>query len=110
MSEDQNQFLRLLGQVPARLNSEQTAWALNCQPHDVPVLVVAKLLKPLGNPPPNSVKYYATREVLELAQDRGWLAKVTQALNRHWQTKNQAKKKGLAAGGKNGTLLMDEKR
>ena len=48
-------------------------------------------------------------ELLELALARRWLAKVTQALNRHWQTKNQAKQKGLAAGGEKGTLLMDEK-
>jgi hypothetical protein len=32
---------------------------LNCQPHDVPILVAARLLKPLGNPPPNSVKLFA---------------------------------------------------
>ena len=33
-----------------RLTSEQVAWVLNCQPHDVPVLVMGRLLKPLGNP------------------------------------------------------------
>lgn len=64
---------------------------LNCQPHDVPVLVAAKLLKPLGNPPPNCVKFFATLEVLELAKDRSWLAKLTNALNQHWQQKNQRK-------------------
>jgi hypothetical protein len=37
--------------------AEQAAWVLNCQPHDVPILVAALLLKPLGNPPPHSVKY-----------------------------------------------------
>jgi hypothetical protein len=31
----------------------------------VPVLVAARLLKPLGNPQPNSVKFFATLEVLE---------------------------------------------
>jgi hypothetical protein len=36
MNEAQNQFLRLLGQVPARLTADQTAWVLNCQSHDVP--------------------------------------------------------------------------
>jgi hypothetical protein len=97
MKEDQNQFLRLLGQLPARLNSEQTAWVINCQPHDVPVLVAARLLKPLGNPPPNSVKYFATLEVLEQAKDRSWLAKVTNNLNQHWQHKNAAKRN--ASGG-----------
>jgi hypothetical protein len=65
MKEEQNQFLRLLGQLPARLTAEQAAWVLNCQPHDVPILVVARLLKPLGNPPANSVKFFATLELLE---------------------------------------------
>jgi|SRR6185437_4138634 len=91
MKEEQNQFLRLLGQIPARLTAEQTAWVLNCQPYDLPVLVAARLLKPLGNPQPNSVKYFASVEVLELAQDRTWLSKMTNALNLHWKRKNAAK-------------------
>ncbi len=37
----------LLGQLPARLTAEQAAWVLNCQVHDIPALVAAKLLKPL---------------------------------------------------------------
>ena len=92
MKEEQNQFLRLLGQLPARLTAEQTAWVLNCQPHDVPVLVAARLLKPLGNPQPHSVKYFAALEVLELAKDRPWLARMTNAINQHWQRKNATKK------------------
>lgn len=92
MKEEQNQFLRLLGQLPARLTAEQTAWVLNCQPHDVPVLVAARLLKPLGNPPPNSVKFFAVTEVLEQAKDRAWLAKVTNALNQHWRVKNSGRR------------------
>jgi len=95
MKEEQNQFLRLLGQIPARLTAEQTAWVLNCQPHDIPVLVAARLLKPLGNPQPNSVKYFASVEVLELAKDRAWLARMTNALNQHWQRKNSVKKEAV---------------
>ena len=91
MKDDQQRFLNLLGQLPARLTVEQTAWVLNCQPHDVPVLVVARLLKPLGNPQPNSVKYFATLEILELTKDRTWLAKVTNAVSQHWKQKNQRK-------------------
>ena len=93
MRDDQHRFLTLLGQLPARLTTEQAAWVLNCQAHDVPILVASRLLKPLGNPPPNSVKYFATLEVLEQAKDRTWLAKVTNALNQHWQNKNAAKRK-----------------
>ena len=91
MREDQHRFLTLLGQLPARLTAEQAAWAINCQPHDVPILVAARLLKPLGNPQPNSVKYFATVEVLELTKDRAWLAKVTNAVSQHWKQKNQQK-------------------
>ena len=98
MREDQHRFLTLLGQLPARLTAEQAAWVLNCQAHDVPILVGVRLLKPLGNPPPNSVKYFAALEVVEQAKDRTWLAKVTSALNQHWQNKNAAKRKQRAAG------------
>jgi hypothetical protein len=92
MREEQHQFLSLLGQLPARLTAEQAAWVLNCQPHDVPILVAARLLKPLGSPPPNSVKFFAASELLELVQDPAWLAKVTNGLNQHWQKKNAAKR------------------
>ena len=92
MSEDQQRFLTLLGQPPARWTTEQLAWALNCQPHDVPTLMSAKLIKPLGDPRPNSVKYFAPLEVMELAKDRKWLAKMTNVLQQNWQKKNAAKK------------------
>ena len=94
MREDQRQFLALLRQPPARLTAEQTAWALNCQPHDVPILVMLRLLKPLGNPQPNSIKYFATTDILELANDRPWLAKMTSAVSQHWKAKNLQKKGG----------------
>lgn len=89
MRDDQHRFLSLLGQVPARLTVEQTAWVLNCQPHDVPVLVAARLLKPLGTPQPNSVKYFAAAEILEISKNHAWLSKLTVTLSRHWQKKNR---------------------
>jgi hypothetical protein len=104
MREDQHQFMRLLGQLPARLTAEQAAWVINCQPADVPILVAARLLKPLGNPPPHSVKYFAAAELLEQMKDRTWLAKVTIALNQHWQKRNEAKRIGRLLGVQNGHL------
>lgn len=92
MRDDQHRFLSLLGQLPSRLTAEQTAWVLNCQPHDVPVLVAARLLKPLGSPLPNSVKYFAAMEVVELGKDRTWLSKMTNAVGEHWKQKNLHKK------------------
>ena len=62
----------------------------------MPILVAARLLKPLGNPPPNSVKFFAMLELLEQSKDRTWLAKVTNALNQHWQVRNAARNTRLA--------------
>ena len=91
MRDDQHRFLTLLGQLPARLTVEQAAWVLNCQPHDIPVLVASRLLKPLGNPPANGVKYFATALVLESTKDGAWLAKVTNAIHGYWREKNARK-------------------
>jgi hypothetical protein len=93
--------------LPARLTAEQAAWVLNCQPHDVPILVAARLLKPLGNPLPSSVKYFAASELLEQIQDRTWLAKVTNALNQHWQKRNAAKKNVQANGSQNEHVMAN---
>jgi hypothetical protein len=68
------------------------AAVLNCQSRDMRILLAERLLKPLGNPPPNSVKFVSTLELLEQVKDRAWLAKVTNALNQHWKRKNAEKK------------------
>ena len=96
MKDDQHRFLSLLGQLPARLTAEQAAWVLNCQPHDIPALVNARLLKPLGTPVQNSTKYFATADVLEISKDRAWLVKVTNTISQHWQKQNASKKKHSA--------------
>jgi hypothetical protein len=92
MREEQYQFLRLLGQLPARLTAEQAAWVLNCQPHDVPALVAAKLLKPMGNPTMNAVKFFATADLLEAVKDRNWLVRVSATIYQHWHKKNARQK------------------
>lgn len=91
MKDDQLKFLSLLDHQPARFSVEQTAWALNFQDHDIPILILARLLKPLGNPPPNGVKYFAAVEIGELARDRQWLARATNAIHQHWHAKNRRK-------------------
>lgn len=91
MRDDQHRFLSLFGQLPARLNVEQVSWVLNCQAHDVPILVAAKLLKPLGNPPQNGVKFFATSEVLEFTKDGKWLSRITVAIYQHWHNRNRAR-------------------
>lgn len=94
MNDEQHRFLMLLKQPPARLTVEQTAHALGFQPNDIPILVRAKLLKPLGNPPSSGIKFFAAAEILEHAKDRAWLAKGTNAIHWHWRTKNGRRKNG----------------
>jgi hypothetical protein len=108
MRDEQQHFLTLLGQLPARLTAEQAAWVLNCQQHDVPILVAARLLKPLGNPPPNGIKFFATTDVLELTKDRGWLVKATTAINQHWHKKNATKRSRSEADSHNGHASLPD--
>jgi hypothetical protein len=98
MCDEQRQFLTLLGQLPARLTAEQAAWLLNCQAHDIPALVAARLIKPLGNPPQNGTKFFATADLLEAGKDRHWLARMSATIHQHWQRKN-ARQKELAVHG-----------
>lgn len=96
MKDEQHRFLSVAGLLPVRLNSEQAGWVLNCQPHDIPALITARLIKPLGTPAQNSTKYFCTADILEAAKERTWLVKMTAAINGHWQKQN-AKKKDHAA-------------
>lgn len=91
MNDIHFRFMTLMGQLSARLTARQTAWFLNCQIHDIPGLVAAKLLKPLGNPSPNSIKHYATADLMELTKDRNWMARVSNSIYQHWKRKNTSK-------------------
>lgn len=95
MNDEHFRFLTLSNQLPARLLSEQVAWVLGFQEYDVAILAAHKLLRPLGKPMANSVKHYATVEILNLAHDREWLSKATHVMSEHWRHKNA--RKGLAA-------------
>jgi hypothetical protein len=83
--------------LPGRLNTADTAVLLGFQEHDIPVLIAAKLLTPLGRPAANAPKYFAAVEVVDLSQNREWLALATKSLTRHWSVKN-ARKKNWAKG------------
>jgi hypothetical protein len=76
------------------LTVEQVAMVLNCNAHDVPILAATRLLKPLGNLPPNRVKYFATLEVEELRKDAKRLNRMTAATSQHWHNRNQRQKEG----------------
>jgi hypothetical protein len=88
MSSQQLQFLNLRN-LPARLTVEEAAWLLGFAPHNIPILAAAGLLKPLGQPPPNAVKYFATFNICELKHDANWLFRASKEIMRYWQVKNR---------------------
>lgn len=92
MKDDMYRFLSVAGRLPFRLDAEQVAWLLNCQEHDIAVLVGARLLKPLGNPPHNSRKFFSTAKVLERYTDDSWQAKVSDAIHAGWRKKNESRR------------------
>ena len=87
MNSEQLQLLNL-SVLPARLSAEQAAHLLGFQTHELTVLIAAKLLRPLGRPAANSVKFFATVEVEQLRHDLKWLAKATDAVQSRWRQKN----------------------
>ena len=85
-------FLTIPTKIPARLDAAQVARLLGFAEHDIPVLVSAKILKPLGNPISSSVKHFATCIIEDLGQNPKWLSEATQATYEHWKSKNAKKK------------------
>ena len=84
---------RCLSECPACMTVEHVAKVLGLASHNIPVLVRAGLLKPLGHPEPNAVKYFAKRTVAARCVDEQWLAKAVDAVSRYWKGKNERRRK-----------------
>ena len=91
MNQAKKDFLCLVT-PPARLGINETAWLMGFNEHDIPVLVSAGLLKPLGRPASSGSKYFATVELQSLRNDTRWLAKASDAIVNHWRTKNSGRR------------------
>jgi hypothetical protein len=79
------------GLTPARLTAEEAAWYLGFAAHDIPVLVANGLLKPLGHPADNAVKFFALAALEPLRWDTKWLSRATDAMLDRWRSKNARK-------------------
>jgi|SRR5450756_1038482 hypothetical protein len=77
--------------APARLTATQTAWFLGFEPHEIPMLVAAGLLKPLEHPPRNSTKFFVTETLEQLRRDEKWLARASDAICSYWRQSNARK-------------------
>src|SRR4030095_12106216 len=87
MNPERKDFLNLKI-IPARVNCEETAWLLGFSLHDVPVLIAAGLLKPLGHPPRHGTKYFSSADVVGLRENMKWLTRASDTIVAHWRRKN----------------------
>ena len=91
VTEQQTEFLSWKV-VPARLDATQAAWFLGFEPHEIPILAAASLLKPLGHPPRNGTKFFATEMLEQLRRDEKWLARACDAICDYWRVRNGRKR------------------
>jgi hypothetical protein len=93
---NRNVLILNLRHMPGRINAGQAAAYLGFQEHDLPLLIKAGLLKPLGGGPRNTVKYFASVEIQQLATDKRWLDRATKAVSRRKTWQRSAAKNGTA--------------
>jgi hypothetical protein len=86
-----------LDEFGAYMTKEKVAKALDIGTHNIPVLVRAGLLKPLGHPQRYCVKRFSRAQLARNLADENWLDKAAAAIHRHWRIKN-ARKRAKQAG------------
>lgn len=87
MNDERRDFLSL-ATPPARMTVQEAAWFLGFSDKEIAVLVGAGLLKPLGRPRPNGIKYFAAVSLGQLRKDEKWLSRASDAIIHFWRRKN----------------------
>ena len=82
--------------LPARLDVVATAKLLGFAVSDIPVLMAAGRLTPLGDPAPNAPKWFAAVEMIRLAADQDWLHKATKEIAKYWRNKRERRQMTIA--------------
>ena len=90
MNQEREQFLNLKN-LPARMKADEAAWYLGFSAHEIPILISDGLLKPLGRPPANGVKYFSTVSLDEMRRDVKWLGRASDCVVQYWKTRNEKK-------------------
>ncbi len=93
MNNERHQWQATSPHLVGRLTAEDTALILHFQVHDIPYLIKAGLLKPLGKPRKNTVKYFAATEIVAYGKDPVWLHKATAIINGIWVKRNAQRNK-----------------
>jgi hypothetical protein len=87
MNPERLQFLNLRSK-PGRFTAEETAWYLGFLVHEIPMLVAAGLLNPLGKPSENGCKFFPHKILDQLNQNLDWQAQASDAIVKYWKDRN----------------------
>ena len=98
MNPERRDFLNLRS-PPGRSNSDEAAWKLGFEPDHIPILVNEGMLKPLGDAPPGSMKFFFTADIEEKKNDRKWMSKATELIRLKIKEKNERAAKSRALRG-----------
>ena len=99
MSPDLPLQIKSLEKYGVFMTKEKVAEALDIATHNIPVLMRAGLLKPLGHPGRYCVKHFSRDTLAEKFANPEWLDKVAAAIHRHWRIKNARRLSRLAKSG-----------
>jgi len=81
--------------LPLLCSTQQAAWLTGFHEHEIPILVQARLLTPVGNPGQHDKKMFSTAAIQELPKD--WPTKARAAIKRYWQRKNSQRRSPVNA-------------
>ena len=85
MNTDSPLKIQALEKSAVFMTTEKVAEALGVAMHDIPLLMRAGLLKPLGHPQRYCMKKFSRETLARNIADETWLDKVAAAIHRHWR-------------------------
>jgi hypothetical protein len=96
MNTERQQFLSLQ-HFPGRLNAQEAAWFLGFSSHEIPMLLGARLIKPLGHPQQCGLKFFLRAELERVQDDPLWMGKACDVILKYWKSQNLKKIKAAAS-------------
>jgi hypothetical protein len=73
---------------PGKVTSEEAGWHLGFSVREICILIAAGMLKPLGNPAENAIKFFLSWELDQLNRDRAWFDKACHSVTKYWKDRN----------------------
>ena len=87
MNPDRKEYLNLTTK-PGKVTAEEAGWHLGFNTHEIPILTGAGMLQPLGNPADNGVKFFLSKELDQLCENRDWYSKACDTVIKYWKDRN----------------------